>query len=69
MKRGGKLTDMDYITLYAKALKKDNSLFNQQKKLIYSQMKISREIFAKRFGKKNFKENARKYLRGVGILK
>ena len=45
------LTDMDYVELYAKTLKNNPELFKQQKILIESQLKASRELFLKRFGK------------------
>ncbi len=62
-------TDMDYIELYANRLKEDNSLFKQQKMLIESQMHASASLFRNRFGKgKEFKANARKYLKSVGII-
>ena len=60
-------TDLDYVILYAKTLARDNSHFEQQKKLIDSQMQISREMFRKMFGK-DFKKNARIYLRKRGII-
>lgn len=62
------ITDMDYVELYAKKLKNNPELFQQQKMLIESQLKASRELFMKRFGEKNFKENARKYLQGIGLI-
>lgn len=55
-------TDLDYVEFYANKLKLDNSIFKQQKKLIESQLKSSSDIFRKKFGK-NFKINARKYLK------
>ena len=61
-------SDLDYVALYAEKLKRDNSLFVQQKMLIESQLKGSSELTKKRFGD-NFKENVRKYLRAVGLLK
>lgn len=62
-------TDLDYIEIYANKLKKDNSLFKQQKKLIESQMHSSSAIFKKMFGTgKDFRINARKYLRKVGLI-
>jgi hypothetical protein len=62
-------TDMDYIDLYAEKLKCDNSVFNQHKKLIESQMKSSSEIFKNRFGKgAAFKKNARIYLRSIKLI-
>jgi len=62
-------TDMDYVKLFASKLREDNSLFKQQKKLIESQLHSSRELFRKRFGTgKNFKKNARAYLRKIGLI-
>lgn len=57
--------DLDYVELYAKRLKKDNSLFKQQKKLIESQLKSSSSLFRNMFGKADFKEKARKYIKSV----
>ena len=62
-------TDLDYVKLFASKLRKDNSLFEQQKKLIESQLHSSSELFKKRFGTgKNFKKNARAYLKKVGLI-
>ena len=62
-------TDEDYIKLYAESLKKNPELFKQQKMLIDSQIKASRSLF-KTFGKEEeFKLNARRYLRGIKLLK
>jgi len=61
------ISDLDYVELYAERLKKDSSLFGQQKRLIESQLKSSRDIFAKRFAV-DFKLNARRYLKGVGLV-
>ena len=58
-------TDLDYVELYAKMLKEDNSLFKQQKKLIESQLKSSSSLFRKMFGKASFKEKARKYIKSI----
>lgn len=63
-------TRMDYIELYAKSLREDNSLFRQHKKLIDSQIHGSVILFRRKFGVgESFKENARNYLRELGILK
>ena len=62
------MTDLDYVILYANQLKKDESLFEQQKKLIESQFKSSSSLFRNSFGK-DFKTNARKYLKGIGLIK
>ena len=59
--------DLDYVVLYAEKLKKDSSLFVQQKRLIESQLKGSSDLTKKRFGN-NFKENVRKYLKAVGLI-
>jgi len=61
--------DLDYVKLYSEKLKENNSLFKQQKILIESQLEGSRSIFKNMFFKNNFKENARKYLKDIGLLK
>ena len=60
-------TDMDYTEFYANKLKKDNSIFKQQKVLIESQLKGSSALFKKMFGT-HFKDNAREYLRKRGLI-
>ena len=60
-------TNEEYVIFYARQLKENKKYFKQQKIIIDSQIKSSREIFGKKFGK-NFKENARKYLREIGLL-
>lgn len=62
-------TDLDYVELYAEKLRNDKKIFKQQKKLIDSQIIASQELFFNAFGAKNFKENARKYLKEIGIIK
>jgi hypothetical protein len=60
---------MDYVKIYAEKLKKNNLYFRQYKELIDSQIQSSKEIFIKKFGTgKNFKKNAREYLRKVGLI-
>ncbi len=62
-------TDLDYIEFYANKLKKSNFIFKQQRMLIESQLQSSSSIFKKMFGtQKNFKNNARKYLKGIGLI-
>ncbi|MBU1051121.1 MAG: hypothetical protein KJ718_01050 [Nanoarchaeota archaeon] len=64
------IKDMDYVKLFAEKLKKDNSLFKQQKMLIESQLQASRSLFRNMFGTgEEFKKNARIYLRKVGLIK
>ena len=60
--------DLDYVEYYAKKIKEDNRLFEQQKKLINAQLKGSSSLFKNMFSK-NFKINARKYLKKIGLLK
>ena len=58
--------DLDYVKLYATMLKEDCNLFEQQKKLIESQLHGSSSLFKKMFGKGDtFKINARKYLKDL----
>ena len=59
---------MDYVELYAEKLKSDNSLFAQQKKLIESQLHGSSSLFGNMLTEGNFKTNARKYLKGIGLI-
>ncbi len=62
-------TDLDYIEIYANKLKMDNSLFRQQKMLIESQLHGSSDLFRKMFGtQNNFKINARKHLKSIGLI-
>ena len=63
------VTDLDYVKFYAKKLKKDSSLFKQQRRLIESQLHSSSSLFTNMFVGPNFKSNARRYLRGIGLLK
>ena len=61
-------TRLDYIVLYAEKLKEDNSLFRQQKMLIESQLRSSRQLFRNMFGTgAGFKINARRYLKKIGM--
>ena len=62
-------TRLDYIEFYANKLKEDSSFFRQQKKFIESQLQTSSSLFKKMFGAGNgFKYNARKYLKGIGMI-
>lgn len=58
---------VDYVELYAKKLREDNSFFEQQKDLIESQLDGSSSLFRNMFGD-NFKVNARKYLKKIGLI-
>lgn len=60
-------TRLDHIELYAERLAADNSGFKQHKKIINSQLRASKELFSHKFGK-NFKKEARTYLRETGII-
>jgi hypothetical protein len=66
MKRS--MNDLDYVVLYAKELKKNNKLFEQQKRLIENQFKASSSLFKKAFGK-DFKKKAREYLKGRKLIR
>ena len=59
---------MDYVSLYACALRDDASHFAQHKKLIDSQIKSSRELFHNKFAGKDFYVEARKYLKARGVI-
>ncbi|MEA3514419.1 MAG: hypothetical protein U9R34_03010 [Nanoarchaeota archaeon] len=64
------VTDLDYVELYAKRLREDNTLFKQQKKLIESQLHSSSTLFKNMFGtSRDFKRNARQYLREIELIK
>jgi hypothetical protein len=59
----------DYVAFFAQELSKDASLFRQQKVFIESQLRSSRDLFRNMFGRgEEFKQNAREYLRGIGLL-
>lgn len=60
--------DLDYVALYAKALKRDSSVFKQQKMLIESQMNGSAKLFRNMFSAEDFKKGARNYLKQIKIL-
>ncbi|MDP3990383.1 MAG: hypothetical protein Q8Q01_04215 [archaeon] len=62
------MTELDYVSFYAKKLREDNKFFIQQKMLIDSQIKASSSLFKNRFSEKNFKKESRKYLRSIGLL-
>lgn len=62
------ITNYDYVELYARKLKEDNSLFKQQKKFLEAQFKSSASLFSNWFVGKDFKTEARKYLRGRGLI-
>jgi len=47
-------TDLDYVEFYAKKLLENNTFFADQKKLINSQLKSSKTLFSRMFGKKKF---------------
>jgi hypothetical protein len=63
------MKDIDYVKLYAEKLKNNPDLFRQQKMLIESQLHASSSLFNNMFSGKNFKENARKYLKNIGLIK
>ena len=64
-----KLNNIDYVEFYAKKLKHNKGIFKQQQMLIESQLKGSASLFSSMFDSGNFKENARKYLKRVGLIR
>lgn len=58
---------------WANLLKKDKTLFKYHKKFMHNQwkkMQKKNEYFQKRFGTgETFKQNARKYLKNIGVIK
>jgi len=61
-------TDEDYVIFYAENLKINPELFKQHKEIIDSQVKSSISLFGNMFGNKNFKIEARKYLKGRKLV-
>lgn len=62
-------TDLDYVEIYAIELKRNNKLFEQQKKLIESQLKSSSLIFRNSFGKdEEFKLKGRNYIKEIHLV-
>lgn len=61
--------DLDYVELFAKKMKEDNSLFKEQKRLIESQMKANRSLIRNMFSENDFESEARLYLKRLGIIK
>jgi hypothetical protein len=60
-------SDLDYVIYYAEEMRENPKLFNQQKKLIESQLNASKSLFSNWKGK-YFKEKCRAYLRDRGII-
>ena len=61
------MKEIDYVELFAGKIREDNSLFQQQKALIEAQIKGSSSLFRNMFNK-NFKAQAREYLKKVDLL-
>ena len=61
-------TNMDYVEVYAQKIKDDNRLFQQQKKIIESQLRSSSSFFRNMFAGQDFKQSSRMYLKSVGLL-
>lgn len=62
------LRESEFVEYFAIRLRDDNRLFLLQKKLIESYLHSLDNYFKNKFGDKNFKENARKYLRKIGLI-
>lgn len=64
------VTDLDFVKFYARKMKEDSKVFEQQKMLIESQLENSKNVFRSLFGTgEDFKINARKYLGQMGLIK
>ena len=62
------MTDLDYVEFYANQLKDNNELFKQHKKFIEAQFTASSSLFRNMFKGKDFKTEARKYLKEIGLI-
>ncbi|MBU2615815.1 MAG: hypothetical protein KKC19_01810 [Nanoarchaeota archaeon] len=63
------INDEDYVEIYSLALKENNKFFKQHKIIINSQIASSRQIFRNKFGNsKDFKKQAREYLKKIGVI-
>jgi len=62
------MTDLDYVEFYAQKLREDNRYFKQHKKFIEAQFTASSSLFRNMFKGKDFKTEARKYLKGRGLI-
>lgn len=60
--------DKDYIEVYALELKKNPKLFKQQRILINNQIQSSRSFFKNLFRGKDFKKEARGYLKARNLI-
>lgn len=58
---------MNYIIYYSEKLKKDASIFEQQKRLIESQLIASKTLYKNMF-KKKFKKEARIFLKKKNMI-
>ena len=68
MEKEIRLRELEFIEYFAIKLRNDNRLFLLQKKLIESYLHSLHNYFKNKFGDKNFKENARKYLKKIGLI-
>ncbi len=63
------ISNPNFFTKYfSQQLKENPLLFKEQGQFVDNHVQISNNLFIKHFGKENFEENARKYLRERGIL-
>ena len=61
------MKEIDYVERYAKELRTNPALFQQQKRFLESQYQISRSLF-QNFQGDDFKKKAREYLKGRGLI-
>jgi hypothetical protein len=62
------MNDLDYVELFSKKIKNDHLLFEQQKKIIESQLKGSSSLFTNMFADGDFKVKAREYLKSRKLI-
>jgi len=63
------LNDLDFVIVFARMLREDNSLFEVHKRVVESHLDLLNYTFKNRFGSgESFKKKAREYLRKRGLL-
>lgn len=63
------MSDLDYVELYAQRLREDGRVFEQQRRFIEAQLEASKSLFGRMFAQEEFKERAREFLAGRGLLR
>jgi len=68
MEKEIRLRELEFIEYFAIRLRNDNRLFNLQKEIVEGHIHSLNKYFKNKFGDKNFKENAREYLKRMDII-